>query len=53
MDRERPERQLMVKVALTGLVLALILAFGSQGVAAADGVSEGRHGGNPGPGSLN
>ncbi|MGA7579580.1 MAG: hypothetical protein ACLQUW_09420 [Desulfobaccales bacterium] len=30
MDRPRPEWQLMVKVALTGLTLALVLAFGSQ-----------------------
>ena len=34
MDRGRPEWQLMVKVAFTGIVLALILAFGSQAVVA-------------------
>ena len=34
MDRERPEWQLMVKVAFIGLALALILAFGSQAVMA-------------------
>ena len=45
MDRERPERQLMVKVALTVLVLALILAFGSQPVPPAylDEAPGGRH----------
>ncbi|MGC2432424.1 MAG: hypothetical protein WA433_01475, partial [Desulfobaccales bacterium] len=34
MDRQCPARQLMVKVAVTGLTLALIWAFGSQAVMA-------------------
>ena len=34
MDRKRPKRQLLVKAAFTGLVLALILGFGSQAVVA-------------------
>ena len=34
MDRERPEWQLMVKVAFTAMVLSLVIAFGSQAVMA-------------------
>ena len=34
MNRERPSRHLMVKVAFTGLFLALVLTFGSRAVMA-------------------